>query len=268
MHDSSLMSEQTAEPRPLFAQERQDAIARALREQGRVEVAELAERFRVSEDSIRRDLRLLAARGLVQKTHGGAVALHAGALPMGERAALNTAPKRAIALAALAHVLPNQTLFIDSGSTALALAQLLAAPGAPRPLTVITPSLDAALPLCRDATLRLVLAGGEWSHETRAFAGAQAEATLRAYCADWAFLGACALHPRLGMTASQPGDAALKRAMLESSCARVLLADASKFDQVQPYPVAPLAQLDRVISDAAPPWLREAVAQVECVDTP
>lgn len=258
-------SKQQPPQQPRFAQERQDAIARALREHGRVEVSALAAQYGVSEDSIRRDLRLLAARGLVQKTHGGAVALHAGALPMGERATLNAAPKRAIARAALARVQPQQTLFLDSGSTALALARALAADGAPRPLTVITASLDVALQLCNDAGVRLVLAGGEWSHETRAFAGTQAEATLRGYCADWAFLGACALHPRLGLTAAQPGDAALKRAMLESACQRVLLADASKFDLVQPYPVAPLAQLDCVISDAPPKWLRGAVAQVQRV---
>ncbi|HNJ83516.1 MAG TPA: DeoR family transcriptional regulator, partial [Piscinibacter sp.] len=61
---------------PRFAAERQQRIAEALREHGRVEVSQLAAEYGVSEDSVRRDLRQLAARGLVQKTHGGAVALH------------------------------------------------------------------------------------------------------------------------------------------------------------------------------------------------
>ena len=250
-------------PRPRFAEERQSAIARALREHGRVEVAALALEYGVSEDSIRRDLRALAARGLVQKTHGGAVALHVGALPMVQRREVRPSSKQAIGRAAAARVQPHQTLFIDSGSTALALAQALAVGDAPRPLTVISAALDVALLFSTDATVTLVLAGGEWSHDTRAFSGPLAEATIRAHRADWAFLGACAVHPRLGLSASHAGDAALKRAMLECAQQRVLLADASKFDLVQPQVVAGLDQLDLVVTDAAPKWLRAAVKTVE-----
>jgi len=114
-----------------------------------------------------------------------------------------------------------------------------------------------------DAKVTLVLAGGEWSHETRAFFGPLAEAAIRAHRADWAFLGACAVHPRLGLSASHGGDAQLKRAMLECALQRVLLADASKFGLVQPQVVAGLDQVDVVISDAAPKWLRAAVKAVE-----
>jgi DeoR family glycerol-3-phosphate regulon repressor len=122
-----------------------------------------------------------------------------------------------------------------------------------------------ALLFCGDAQVTLVLAGGDWSHETRAFSGPLAEAAIRAHRADWAFLGACALHPRLGLSASQAGDAQLKRAMLECALQRVLLADASKFEQVQPQRVAGLDQLDLVITDAAPKWLRATAKAVERV---
>ena len=256
----------TAEaPRPRFAEERQSAIARVLREAGRVEVAALATLYRVSEDSIRRDLRLLAARGLVQKTHGGAVALHLGAMPMTQRSDVKASTKGAIGRAAAARVQAYQTLFIDSGTTALALAQALGAADAPRPLTIITAALDAALLFCGDAKVTLVLAGGEWSHETRAFFGPLAEAAIRAHRADWAFLGACAVHPRLGLSSSHGGDAQLKRAMLDCALQRVLLADASKFELVQPQVVAGLDQVDVVITDAAPKWLRASVKAVERV---
>jgi DeoR/GlpR family transcriptional regulator of sugar metabolism len=252
-------------PRPRFAEERQSAIAAALREHGRVEVAALAALHEVSEDSIRRDLRLLAARGLVQKTHGGAVALHVGALPMAQRSVVKPTTKRVIGRAAAARVQAHQTVFIDSGSTALAAAQALGAADAPRPLTVITAALDVALVFCNDANVTLVLAGGTWSHETRAFFGPQAEASFRAHRADWAFVGACALHPRLGLSASHAGDAQLKRAMLEGAQQRVLLADASKFELVRAHRVAGLDEVDVVISDAAPRWLRAAVKTVERV---
>jgi DeoR family glycerol-3-phosphate regulon repressor len=244
---------------PRFAQERQQEIAQALRENGRVEVAALATHYAVSEDTIRRDLRLLATSGLVQKTHGGAVALHATVLPATERAGVRAQVKRAIAQAAAAYVQPHQTLFIDDGTTTLALAQLLRAAGTPRPLTVVTTSLDVALALLDDRLIRLVLAGGAWLPESRSFEGPQALATLREHRADIAFLGACAVHRRVGLTANEAGDMALKRAMIDGAAQRIMLTDATKFDAVAPHAVCALSELDRVICDAAPAWLRKQV---------
>ena len=244
---------------PRFAQERQREIAQALRESGRVEVAALAAHYKVSEDTIRRDLRLLAAHGLVQKTHGGAVALHTTALPAAERAGVRAGAKRAISRAAAAHVRAHQTLLIDGGTTTLALAQLLRGPDAPRPLTVVTTSLDVANALLDDRQVKLILAGGTWMPESRIFEGPQAVATLHAHRADIAFLGACALHRRVGLTSNEAGDAALKRAMIDGSAQRFVLTDASKLDEVAPHAVCALAEVDRVICEAAPAWLRKQV---------
>jgi len=247
---------------PRFAQERQSRIAATLREQGRVEVAALAHEYGLSEDTIRRDLRLLASRGLVQKTHGGAVALHSSALPVTQRMDVRTHSKRAIAHAAFQRVQPHQTLFIDGGSTTLALAQLLAAPHAPRPLTIITTAFDVAARFVEDSAVELVLAGGTWYPETREFLGDQAQATIRAHRADWAFLGACALHQRAGLTSSLARDAQIKRAMIESAAACAILTDSSKHDTVAPYAVANLREIDLVISDAVPSWLSGTVGEV------
>jgi DeoR/GlpR family transcriptional regulator of sugar metabolism len=244
---------------PRFAQERQQEIAQALRANGRVEVAALAAHYDVSEDTIRRDLRLLADHGLVQKTHGGAVALHTTVIPAAERAGVRATIKRAIARAAAAHVQPHQTLFIDGGTTTLALAQLLRAAGAPRPLTIVTTALDVANALLDDRQVKLVLAGGAWVPESRIFEGPQAVATLHAHRADIVFLGACALHRRVGLTSQEAGDMALKRAMIDGAAQRIVLTDASKLDTVAPHAVCALAEIDRVICDAAPSWLRKQV---------
>jgi DeoR family glycerol-3-phosphate regulon repressor len=250
---------QSKAPVPRFAEERQRAIEHQLKQAGRVEVAALAVAYKVSEDSIRRDLQALAARGIAQKTHGGAIALQPGALPMGQRLALQAGVKDAIAWAAAARVEPNQSLFIDSGSTALALARALCAPDAPRPLAVFTASLDVALLISGQAGVRLRVAGGEWSPAMRALLGEAAVEDARRWRADWAFIGACAVHPRLGLSSSDARDALLKRAMLDGSAQRVLMCDATKFNIVQPHAVAGLDRIDRVISDAAPKWLRDAV---------
>lgn len=244
---------------PRFAEERQQRIAQALREHGRVEVGALARSFRVSEDTVRRDLRGLAARGLVHKTHGGAVALHAAVLPTAQRAAVVPGAKRAIAQAAARHVQPHQTLFIDGGTTTLALAEQLRSADAPRPLTVVTQALDVALALADEPRIRLVLAGGEWQPGPRTFVGEAALATVRAHRADIAFLGACALHPRAGLTANDTQEAAIKRAMVDGAAQRIVISDATKLDVVAPCAVAPLDTLDLVISDAAPRWLAAQV---------
>ena len=222
---------------PRFAQERQQRIAALLKESGRVEVAPLAERFGVSDDTIRRDLRQLAARGLVQKTHGGAVALNTGVMSSQQRAAVLPGIKQALARTAAGLVQPHQTLFIDGGSTMLA-------------LTIVTHSLDVFLTLADAAQVRPVLAGGAWLPEHRVFEGEQALATLQAHRADLAFLGACAVHERTGVTAWQPGDAAIKRVMVRGSVRRVLLCDASKLDLVAPCAVAEWSELDHIVTDA------------------
>ncbi|WP_298835361.1 DeoR/GlpR family DNA-binding transcription regulator [uncultured Piscinibacter sp.] len=245
---------------PRFAAERQQRIAETLREHGRVEVASLAAEYGVSEDTVRRDLRQLAARGLVQKTHGGAVALHATVLPTTQRAGLLTGAKRAIARAAVKRVEANHTLFVDGGTTTLALVNALKSADAPRPLTVVTHALDVALAVADEPRIRLVLAGGAWLAAPRIFVGDAALATVRAHRADIAFLGACALHPRAGLTAHDPQEAAIKRAMVDGAAQRIVLTDATKLDVVAPCAVSRLDEIDRVISDAAPDWLR---AQVE-----
>lgn len=244
---------------PRFAQERQALIEQVLREQGRVEVTDLALRFGVSEDSIRRDIRLLAARGIARKTHGGAVALHLAPLLASERNEVAASAKRAIAAAALAHVQPHQTLFIDGGSTTLAFARALCAAETLRPLTVVTACFDVFAALVGDTQLRLVLAGGRWDPATRVFTGAQGLETLRGYRADLALLGACALHPRLGLTSTEAEDAAIKRVMIDASALRIVLADASKLGTVAPHAVCPLSALDRVICDALPEGLPSTV---------
>jgi DeoR/GlpR family transcriptional regulator of sugar metabolism len=230
-----------------------------------VEVPALAARFGVSEDTIRRDLRLLATHGLAQKTHGGAVALFSGALPATQRQGLLAGPKRAIGIAAAALAAPHQTIFIDAGTTALAAAQALATPDAPRPLSIITAALDVAMLFARDPNVRLAVAGGAWAPDAAVCLGEQAEATIRAHRADWVLLGACAIHPRLGLTTIFEGDARLKRAMIDSAAQVVVLADATKHDTVAPFAVAGLNEVDHVITDAEPAWLRSAVRRVTIV---
>lgn len=256
----TLLSDQvTAAPR--FAEERWRAIEQAVRAAGRVEVSALARLHGVSEHTIRRDLSALVAQGLVKKTHGGAVLLFPDASPVPDD--IVTMHETEIAAAAAARIEPYQTVFIDSSSAAVALAKALAVGVGRRPLTVITPSLDVALILSGDAEVTLTVIGGRWSAETRSFVGDRAVETLQMHRADWAFLGACAVHPRLGLTSSAMGAAELKRAMMDCAMRRVLLAAPSDFDRIESCFVATLDQLDLVVTNLAPTWLDSQTADIE-----
>ncbi|MCG2585262.1 DeoR/GlpR family DNA-binding transcription regulator [Massilia sp. TS11] len=239
----------------MFAPERRQQILAALEQAGRVEVCRLASQLQVSEDTVRRDLAALAQQGFLQKTHGGAVRLAQASLPQQARQQLHGAAKQAIARAAAGLVEAHMSLFIDAGSSCLALAEALPAV----PLTVLTNSLDVAQLLGRRPGIALSVCGGRWHAQDGYLAGPQALASVQAARADLAFLGACAIHPTLGVSAQGADNAAIKAAMLAGAARSVLLADHSKFGEVAPHAVAPLAAFSQVFSDDAPSWAENAV---------
>lgn len=235
----------------MFAPERRQLILEALTRHGRVEVAALAQSLQVSEDTVRRDLKALTEQGFLQKTHGGAVLLATAQIPFPARNQVRTGVKASIGAAAAALIEVGQTVFIDAGSTTREMARALNV----AKLTVITNSLDVANVLAERPGIELVMCGGLWCGSERYFSGPTALATIESYRADIAFIGACAVHPKLGVTANGAGDARVKAAMIRHSASAVLLADESKFGQIAAHAVADLGQFERVITDVVPEWL-------------
>jgi DeoR/GlpR family transcriptional regulator of sugar metabolism len=237
----------------VFAEERRKGILDLLTQDGRVEVITLAARFKTSEDTIRRDLRDLAAQGFLQKTHGGAVALDMPNLAWEARSQLLPAAKVLIGRAAAALVEPGQTLLLDAGLTVLEMSRQITA----EPLRVITNSLDIAQAFSGRPQVSLTVAGGEWSAKDRHLSGEQTVRAIAAVRADWTFVGTCAVHPQAGVTVREEADAAVKRAMIASGLRVVLLADHAKFGQVAPHLVAPIESLHTVVSDRPVAWLAD-----------
>jgi DeoR/GlpR family transcriptional regulator of sugar metabolism len=229
----------------MFAKERQAEVLKVLHARRRVEVADLALTFAVSEDTVRRDLQALAREGHLQRTHGGAVALDPTRMPYDARASVAGAAKSAIAARAAELVEPGQTLFLDAGSTVAALAVTIQA----RPLHVITNSLDIAQLLADDDEVELLLTGGRLDRPSRYLSGPLAVAGITAHRAAWAVLGACAVHHAAGATSIDPADAEMKRAMAAASLRTMVLADATKFDTVAPHLVLPPAAIDTLVTD-------------------
>ncbi|MEZ0320976.1 MAG: DeoR/GlpR family DNA-binding transcription regulator [Thermus sp.] len=209
--------------------ERRRAILDLLETQGEKTVEELARLFGVSQVTIRNDLADLEARGLVQRTYGGAVparkALFNPSFEEKKRHRLEA--KRAIALRALKEIREGDTLILDAGSTTLVLASLLKHRF--RKVFVLTNSIPAALEL-QESGLEVLVLGGGMRYHSLALIGPATVRTLSWYRADKAFLGATGVDLK-GYSTPNPLEAETKRAMLEAAGKAYVLADASKLDR-------------------------------------
>ena len=178
---------------PSDAGKRRDTIIQQLARDNSVRVAELSQDFGISEVSIRRDLEHLERRGLLQRVHGGAVALAAGSLP-GHQAAMATPhleEKRRIGRAAAALVRSGDRVLFDSGTTVLEVARALGGdPVRAGNLTAITCSLPIVQELGHHRWIHMLLLGGIYLAEHRLVTGPQAIESLSTLHADKMFLGA------------------------------------------------------------------------------
>ncbi|WP_327414503.1 DeoR/GlpR family DNA-binding transcription regulator [Streptomyces sp. NBC_01233] len=214
----------------MYATERRQEILRLARAAGSVDVVALADRFQVTSETVRRDLKALDRSGLVRRVHGGAIP--AGRLDfepdLGERGATAADEKDRIALAALAELPDGGSVVLDAGSTVARLAAVIPVEIA---LTVVTHALPVAARLAAHTGIDLHLVGGRVLHRTRAAVDAWA---LRAYAeirADVLFLAANGFTAGGGLTTPDLAEAAVKRAAMGAARRVVLLADSAKAGQ-------------------------------------
>lgn len=226
---------------------RQKYLIEILSEKGQITISELVDRLQVSADTLRRDLSDLEKQGLAQKNHGGAIALNLSAMNRQNRNTLLPDTKKRLGKMVAEKIPGGSTLFLDAGSTVLAVATQIQGP-----MTVITPSLDIAQHFSTRADIQLILLGGKWDIQQRLFAGSATVSLLERYRADIAVLGTCALHADLGLSASQEADAEVKRAMLAASAEHWLVADHMKLNHCEPWLVAGLADIHQLFLDR--PW--------------
>jgi DeoR family fructose operon transcriptional repressor len=229
----------------LFKEERITRILQILQSQQRVAVAELSERFRVSEDTIRRDLRDLKGRGLVRKTHGGALQGIASAPPYTERLARASGVKDAIGRRAAELVQEGETIIIDSGSTTLFLAQALSV----NRVRVLTNSLEIAHVIAKRPQYELMVLGGKYDTIHQELVGPVTVEQVSRYRVDKLFMGMTAIDRKNGVTDVSEADAALKQAMISVAQQVIGLADHTKVGRVSFSVVAPASALDMLITD-------------------
>ena len=233
----------------LFAEERQRAIVERLRQQGKITVEAMTTVFGVSPPTIRADLTRLEERGLLRRTHGGAIAVGSTLYepPYAERAILRQMEKRAIAEAAAGLVQDGETLLLDAGTTCHEIALCLKGF---RRLTVVTNSLASAQALGENDGIEVVLIGGTLQPRRRATLGPLAARFLEPIQCDRAFVGVSGAHPVAGLTVVDFDAARIKRAMLEKGKQAVVVADCSKIGQATFACIGPLTSAHLLITDA------------------
>ncbi len=235
----------------MYPEERQQAIATQVISNGRASVAELAEAFEVTTETVRRDLAVLDRAGVLRRVHGGAVparALHLVEPSVDEREATRAEHKQAIARAA-ADFFPQSgsTVLLDAGTTTARLAALFPPD---RDLLVVTNSVPIAARLAGLGSVSLQLLGGRVRGLTQACVGDQTIAALEALRVDIAFIGTNGLTIRHGASTPDPDEAAVKRAMVGSANFVVLVADSSKIGREEFVSFAPIDSLDVLVTDS------------------
>ncbi|WP_028579728.1 DeoR/GlpR family DNA-binding transcription regulator [Desulfogranum japonicum] len=230
---------------------RQAKIADIIRQQKRVTVNDLAERLKISRETIRRDLTALAQTGEVQKFHGGAVlAATVGEGPFRERMGVNVGPKTLIAEKATQLVTSNETLLIDTGSTTVYFAEKLCA--IPR-LTVITNSAEIARIISlADNGSEAFLLGGKFSGCNRQTIGSFAISQMQFFRAHHAVLTIGALDAKSGIMDFSADETQVAKAMIAQAERLTVIADQSKFDRIASFQVCGLGQITNLVCDYPP----------------
>jgi DeoR/GlpR family transcriptional regulator of sugar metabolism len=226
------------------AEIRRNEIENRLKRGQPVNATALAEEFLVSEDAVRRDLRALAAEGKCKRVYGGAIPLSPEGGPLEHRLLSNVHEKRALSLAALSLLSEASTVFLNSGSTNLALAREMPLD---RALTVVTNSISIAAALLERKNLKVIVIGGEIDPDAEAAIGSSAIREAQRFNFDLCFLGVCAASVSLGIGAFQIADAEFKRILIERSERIAALITVDKVETRAPFHVAALAALDYVV---------------------
>ncbi len=224
----------------MLTSERRRALLDRLARDGRLVATDLAAELALSEDTIRRDLRELAAEGLLQRVHGGALPASPAVRPLDARRAIAPDLKARLSRAALTLLRPGMTVILDGGTTHAALAGALPPD---LPLTVVTHSPAIATLLEPFARVDVILVGGRLMRHSMVAVGAEAAEAFARVRADLCLLGVTGVHAEAGLTTGDYEEAAIKRRMVAQAAETAVIATPDKLGAVSPFAIAPLASV-------------------------
>ncbi|MFF9131257.1 DeoR/GlpR family DNA-binding transcription regulator [Streptomyces sp. NPDC014776] len=233
----------------MLAAERRDHLLGLLARDGKIVAKDVAAELGISEDSVRRDLRDLAAEGLCQRVYGGALPVSPAVADYQARQTVARDGKQKVAVAAAGLVRRDSALILDGGTTALAVARAL-----PKDLacTVITHSPTVAAALLDHPQAELYLLGGRVFKHSAVTCGAAAVEAAQNVSADVCMLGVTGVHPEAGLTTGDAEEAAMKRALSARAAETYILASREKIGTASRYRVLSWENITGLITDADP----------------
>ncbi len=238
-----------------------------IQSRGEVSVSELQSLYEgYSSMTIWRDLKQLEEQGYIRRVHGGVISMQTAALQIegvySKRARENTRQKIAIAKTALELIRPGHAVYLDAGSTLMALANHL---GNDR-YTIITSGANIAIELSQRHTCDVLLTGGQISENTLSCSGAQAESFISSINIDLALMAPSGFSLRTGFTSGSQSESLLKRAVIAKAAKVVMLMDNSKIGRSLPFTFASLSDIDLLICDSHLPQEVAAEFKAQGVD--
>lgn len=243
--------------------ERRQAVLDHVKAHGSASVAALGQLVGASPATVHRDLDRLAREGLIERVRGGAIAPQHDDPPVSAERARNVPEKKAIAKAAASLIEPNvQSIFLEASTT---VAHLVPHLKELEDVVLVTNSPELALELSGGAA-DVVIIGGHLRQRTLSTVGPQAISALNAIAIDVAFIGISALSES-GLSSMNAIEAETKSAVIESASRVIGLTDSSKLGRRALAPVAPLTEIDMLVTDSgateeALAWLRKAGVEV------
>ncbi len=223
---------------------RKQLLLARLAAEGQLVAKALALELGTSEDTIRRDLRELAAEGKLQRVHGGALPASAAMGDLAVREQVSVADKVALGRFGASLIRPGQVVILDGGTTAMQVARHLA-PGLRA--TIVTHSPPVAVALARHPGIEILVLGGRLFRHSMVNVGAGVIDAASRLRADLFFLGVTGVHPEAGLSTGDAEEAAVKRALHERAAETVVLASPEKLLAASPFVVAPLSELSLLV---------------------
>ena len=248
----------------MLTTQRKKLLLARLAAEGQLVAKALAHELGTSEDTIRRDLRELAAEGLLQRVHGGALPASAAMGDLAVREQVSTADKVALGRFGASLVKPGQVVILDGGTTALQVARHLA-PGLRA--TIVTHSPTVAIELAQHVGVEILLLGGRLFRHSMVNVGADVIAAASRLRADLFFLGVTGVHPDAGLSTGDAEEAAVKRALHARAAETVVLASPEKLMAASPFVVALLSEISLLAVTRATPasLIRKLRTSIEIV---
>jgi DeoR/GlpR family transcriptional regulator of sugar metabolism len=229
--------------------ERQNLILEYVAKDKKVLLDQLSEILKVSEDTVRRDIKELSDQGLLRAVRGGA--MHRSPIPMHyrDRQNVDVEHKKIIAAKALEFIKPNMVLLVDSGTSTLAAVANL-----PKDmqLTVVTNSFPVASVLEDHPKIEVLFIGGRLNKTSFSTTGYETIQTLRSIRADICFLGVCSIDLNYGVTGVDYEDSQIKKAMVETSKYIVALSTCDKLNTSESFYICAANLLNVIVTEADP----------------